>query len=255
MHFTSVTRVTETGVIGADGTAVEVDTIVCATGFDVSYKPRFPIVGKNNISLAEKWEVNPEGYLGLGVPDMPNLLLFVGPAWPVENGSSVGPLFYVSLYAVQVIKKLQQELIGSITPRQDVTDAFNAHVQEWVRHTIWVDDCRSWYKNNETGRVNAIWPGSSLHYIDMIRQPRWEDYDIVRYGSAKQNMWAFMGMGMTRDLVEKKDVSPYLSLDMIDPKWAETVALNMNGQTLNGHVQNAREKQRLRDVTMENMVR
>lgn len=81
--------------------------------------------------------------------------MFVGPAWPIENGSVSGPLTQVSRYAIQVIQKMQFENIKSWAPRQDVTDKFNQHVQEWVKHTIWKDDCRSWYKNNKTGFVHA----------------------------------------------------------------------------------------------------
>lgn len=77
---------TEDGVVGEDGVERKVDTVVCATGFDVSYRPRFPIVGQNNTDLAQKWKVVPESYLGLAVPEFPNMLLFVGPTWPVENG-------------------------------------------------------------------------------------------------------------------------------------------------------------------------
>lgn len=61
VHFTPVETVTEKGVVGADGVEREVDTIVCATGFDVSYRPRFPIVGQNGVDLADKWKVCPEG--------------------------------------------------------------------------------------------------------------------------------------------------------------------------------------------------
>lgn len=35
-------------------------------GFDTSFKPAFPIVGRNNVDLATKWAVAPEAYLGLG---------------------------------------------------------------------------------------------------------------------------------------------------------------------------------------------
>jgi hypothetical protein len=56
-----------------------------ATGFDVSYRPRFPIVGKDGVDLAEKWKVCPEAYLGVCIPDMPNLITFIGPSWPVER--------------------------------------------------------------------------------------------------------------------------------------------------------------------------
>lgn len=79
VHFTPVTSVKDNAVVGEDGTEREVDTIVCATGFDVSYKPRFPIVGRDGIDLAQKWGATPEGYLGLGVPGLPNFLTFIGP--------------------------------------------------------------------------------------------------------------------------------------------------------------------------------
>jgi cation diffusion facilitator CzcD-associated flavoprotein CzcO len=174
VHFTHVEKITEEGVIGGDGIERKVDTIVCATGFDVTYKPRFPVIGKNGVNLQDKWKVCPEGYLGLAVPDMPNFVMFIGPTWPVENGAVVGPLLGVSEYTIQLIKKMQRNDIKSWTPKQDVTDAFNEHAQEWIKHTVWKDDCRSWYKNNETGRVNAVWPGSSLHYMDVIAEPRYE---------------------------------------------------------------------------------
>jgi hydroxyversicolorone monooxygenase len=137
----------------------------------------------------------------------------------------MGPLMYVSYYAMQMIKKLQNEYICSIAPKQDVTDAFNDHCQEWVRHTVWVEDCRSWYKNNETGRVNAVWPGSSLHYIEAIRAPRYEDFEITYLGPAKKNLWAFLGMGTTPALVEKGDVSPYLNVNAIDPEWMKAIGI------------------------------
>ncbi|KAF7194766.1 FAD-binding monooxygenase moxY [Pseudocercospora fuligena] len=90
VHFTAVKECTEDGVIGEDGQERKVDTIVCATGFDVSYRPRFPIVGKGGIDLKDKWSVCPESYLGLAIPDFPNFITFVGPTWPVENGSVIG---------------------------------------------------------------------------------------------------------------------------------------------------------------------
>lgn len=164
VHFTNVAKITPDGVIGGDGEERKVDTIVCATGFDVTYKPRFPVIGTNGISLYDKWKHSPESYLGLGATDMPNFLMFIGPTWPVENGSVAGPLLDVSNYAIAMIKKIQYENIRSMVPRQDVTDMFNEHAQEWIKHTVWKDSCRSWYKNNDTGRVNAVWPGSSLHY-------------------------------------------------------------------------------------------
>ncbi|KEF53090.1 uncharacterized protein A1O9_10998 [Exophiala aquamarina CBS 119918] len=111
----------------------------------------------------------------------PNFMIFSGPTWPVENGSVIGSLHRVSDYALQLIKKMQNENIHSWTPRQDITrrlNRFHEHAQEWINHTVWKDNCNSWYRNNETGQVNAVWPGSSMPYQQVIEQRRYEDLEI-----------------------------------------------------------------------------
>ncbi|RDL41003.1 Flavin-binding monooxygenase-like protein [Venustampulla echinocandica] len=224
VHFAAVDKVTEGTVIDTNGNEKKVDTIICATGFDVSYKPHFPIVGQNGVDLAEKWSVCPEGYLGLAIPDIPNFITFIGPTWPVENGSVMGPLQYVAQYAIKVIKKMQNEFIKSIAPKQGITDLFNAHTQEFMKLTVWSTDCRAWYKNNETGRVNAVFPGSSLHYCQLIEEPRYEDYNITYQN--RHNPWAYLGLGFTkanRTMGKEADLSPYLSEEAIDPKWMAEV--------------------------------
>ncbi|KAL2867523.1 flavin-containing monooxygenase [Aspergillus lucknowensis] len=228
VHFTAVQSCTEDGVLGADGVERKVDTIVCATGFDNTYRPQFPTIGQNGVDLREKWAKAPEAYLGLAVPGMPNYITFIGPSWPIQNGSVMAPLHSVSEYAIQLLKKMQNENIRSWVPRQKVTDQFNEHVQEWVKHTVWKDNCRSWYKNNETGRVNAIWPGSSLHYQQVIERPRYEDFEINYFDS---NPWAHLGMGWTmldREGGKKADVSPHMSLDNIDPIWFKAIGGDTN---------------------------
>lgn len=182
VHFTGVARLTKEGVLGVDGIERKVDTVICATGYDVSYHPHHPVIGQNGQSLEEKFTGNgsgPECYLGITVPGFPNYILFGGPTWPAMNGSALGPLHAVTQYAIQVIQKMQKENIRSLVPRQDITDKFNTHVQEFVKASVWRDDCRSWYKNPDTGKVFAIWPGSSLHYMQTISTPRYEDYHIT----------------------------------------------------------------------------
>ena len=71
---------------------------------------------------------------------MPNFIMMIGPTWPVENGAVVGPLTAVSEYMIQVVKKMQKDDIDSWVPKQDITDAFNEHAQEWIKHTVWKDE-------------------------------------------------------------------------------------------------------------------
>jgi hypothetical protein len=62
----------------------------------------------------------------------------------------------------------------------------------------------------------------------MIKRPRWEDYEIeyLKGSEAEKNMWAFMGMGTVRALVEKLDVSPYLTVENIDPEWMKAMDID-----------------------------
>ncbi|EDO02647.1 hypothetical protein SS1G_05124 [Sclerotinia sclerotiorum 1980 UF-70] len=149
VHFSAVEEITQDSVIDSEGEERKVDTVICATGFDVSYRPRFPIIGQKGVDLREKWKLVPESYLGITVPDIPNFITFIGPTWPISNGSVLGPLGGVANYAIKFIKKMQNEFIKSIAPNQDMTDLFNAHTQELMKQSVWTSGsgCRSWYKS------------------------------------------------------------------------------------------------------------
>jgi cation diffusion facilitator CzcD-associated flavoprotein CzcO len=62
------------------------DVLICATGFDTSYRPRFPLIGPKGQSLADVWENEPKSYLGMAAHDFPNYFMFLGPNSPVGNG-------------------------------------------------------------------------------------------------------------------------------------------------------------------------
>jgi len=216
VHFTAVDRITEDGIVGADGkTASNIHTIVCATGFDTTYRPQFTLIGQNNVSLTDRFTPQPDGYLGVGCPDFPNYLLLFGPSFPVLAGSVTASLTAVADLAIAMIRKIQVENIRSISPREDVTREFNKHAQTMLHGTVWEDACNSWYKNKD-GRITAVWPGSALHYQDVVRHPRWEDWNI-KYMN-KHNMFAYLGLGFTmaeRD--PNADKAPYMNIDRLDP--------------------------------------
>jgi cation diffusion facilitator CzcD-associated flavoprotein CzcO len=68
----SIAEIVPDGVKLTTGEVISVDIFVCATGFDISFRPRYPVVGLNGITLAEQWKVKPDGYLSLAVPNFPN---------------------------------------------------------------------------------------------------------------------------------------------------------------------------------------
>ncbi|KAF2800321.1 flavin-binding monooxygenase-like protein [Melanomma pulvis-pyrius CBS 109.77] len=221
VHFTHVTKIVPTGVIGADGVLREADTIVCATGFDTTYRPRFPIIGKYGRNLQEKWNEEATAYFGVADPDMPNFIIHGGPPGPLQNGSPMGVFHALSSYGIQMIQKLQNENIRSLRPTASALRAFDDYIQALVPHTVFSDDCRSWYRNNKTGKVTNIYPGSALHLMEMLERPRWEDYEIEYWN---ENRFSFMGWGYVKGLKEPgNDLTYYLTPDKIDPAWVRAV--------------------------------
>jgi len=78
-----------------------------------------------------------------------------------------------------------------------------------IGKTVWTEECRSWYKSGSAdGKVAALWPGSTLHYIEALKTPRYEDYN---WAYASGNPFAYLGNGFSS--AEKRqggDLSYYI---------------------------------------------
>jgi cation diffusion facilitator CzcD-associated flavoprotein CzcO len=86
-----IEAVTEKGCYAA-GKEYAFDVLICATGFDVSFKPRFPIIGRAGVNLQKTWAGEAHSYMGLAAPGQPNYLHFLGPNFPIGSGPLVGAI-------------------------------------------------------------------------------------------------------------------------------------------------------------------
>lgn len=164
-----IARITETGITTASGMHHELDVIVCATGFDVSHVPHYPVTGRNGTTLASLWSSEPESYLSVACPDMPNYFIFTGPNATVGHGTLLTSMTWTAEYIVKWLGKMAGEGIKSVAPTREATDEFVRYGDEVHRTLTWTGGCKSWYKNHRVdGRVTATWPGSALLYREVI---------------------------------------------------------------------------------------
>ncbi|KAF2649793.1 FAD/NAD(P)-binding domain-containing protein [Lophiostoma macrostomum CBS 122681] len=205
------TRVTETGIETADGQHFEADVIICATGFDVSHRPRYPLTGRDNINLRDKWAEDPESYLSVMTPDFPNYFMMMGPNCLGGHGSLVESLNWTGDYFVKWIKKLSTEDIKAVAPKRSVVDAFMKYQDEIHKTLVWTGACSSWYKRGRVdGRVTALFGGSAHLFNRMIGEIRGEDFEI-EYNT--KNPWRFMHNGFTEyEMQETSDLSFYVEI-------------------------------------------
>ncbi|KAJ6182618.1 hypothetical protein N7485_001260, partial [Penicillium canescens] len=199
----------------------EVDVLIAATGFNTSFKPRFPIIGRDSMNLQDKWSSDPVSYLGTGVSGFPNYLMFLGPNTPISNGSLMadwlifpknkGPLEATSDYFIRILRKVIRERVRSFEIRQEVEQDFDCHTVELMKDMVWTGSCRSWCKlfnapllavmvcvllsyvrcivKPTNGKVTALYPGSSLHYMQTLSENRWEDYIWTYQGRTRFEYW------------------------------------------------------------------
>jgi len=182
------------------------DAIVCATGYN-SFIPPFPIMGLKG-DLRENL---PQTYLSVAVGDFPNMLMITGPNSEVGTGHSMIVFEKVADYAVKCVAKAQFEHIKSMTPSATAVSDFMTYLNTYFTNgrTVYGEKCRSTYRSGNTeGPSTALWPGSVLHLLRTLQEPRWQDYDYEYLN--KDCMFGYLGNGWTDVELKGGDTAYYL---------------------------------------------
>jgi hypothetical protein len=193
--YGEIDRVTEKGCLCDNGQEYPVDVLICATGFDTTFKPRFPLTGPTGVNLQDTWGADPESYWGMAAADFPNYMIFLGPNSPIGNGPVLSAIEAQADYMCKWIDRYQTYNIKTFAPTKSAVSDFIAHKDEFMKRSVWADPCRSWYKAaGPEGKITALWPGSTLHYIEALLELRVEDWDVAYSG----NRFAYLGNGYSQ---------------------------------------------------------
>ena len=177
-----VVSVDETGLNIARGEHFEFDVIIYATGFDSNFIP-FPIIGRNNRTLAAKFGANennrfqmtkPNSLWGIHVDEMPNFYMMVGP-------QSLNPVTNVTLLCEQQAKYIAELIIGMhengyscVEPRKDAVMEWTNLCNSSSEGKVWLR-CNNWYmkttktdaaKDREKGA--GMWMDTYEEYLSHV---------------------------------------------------------------------------------------
>ena len=177
-----VVALTETAVSTADGSEFEADVVVYATGFHANrYLWPMEITGRNGVKLGEQWGDDPAAYLGITVPDFPNLFVMYGPA---TNLAASGSLIFhgecQARYIMGCIRAMLERDAKTLQVRREVHDAYNRRLEETLARTVWSHPAvaHSWYRNSK-GRVTVLSPWKLLDYWTWTREPKLDEYELA----------------------------------------------------------------------------
>jgi 4-hydroxyacetophenone monooxygenase len=174
-----IDRFTRDGILTVDGREQPFDVIVVATGFKVTeMAARLNITGRDGRTLRGKWaNDNPTAYLGLTVPDFPNLFCMLGPnSGPAHGGSVIFQSECQSRYISACLVEMIERGIAAIDVRQDVHDDYVRKVDAEHETMIWTHPGMTTYYRNKSGRVFSAMPWRFVDYWAMTH-----DADLNRY--------------------------------------------------------------------------
>jgi len=169
----AVVRVTETGVVDADGIEHPVDVIVLATGFQpTNYLAHLRVVGRGGRSLHDHWDGEPNAFLGITVPGFPNFFMLYGPG--TNGGEIVWMLERQSEYAVRAIRRLMRTGATAVEVRPLWGLLYDRWLQRSVRNTAWAVSHN--YFTSDSGRIVTQWPYSPMVYAALTKTlGRWSE--------------------------------------------------------------------------------
>lgn len=177
-----VAEVRSNGVVTTDGEFYKADVLVLATGFrSLQFLWPMEIKGMSGQTLAEFWgEEDARAYLGMTVPDFPNMFILNGPNTNAGHGGSavIATEFQVR-YLMQALAHLIDSNSGAVNVREDVFWKYNNELDEALAKSIWAHrGTTNWYRNS-AGRVVVSSPWKYLDYWERTREFDQNDFETA----------------------------------------------------------------------------
>jgi 4-hydroxyacetophenone monooxygenase len=174
-----IDRITPTGIVTKDGKEVEFDMIALGAGFNVSqYFWPLDYVGTEGMTLQKAWEKDgARSYLGMMMPNYPNLFTFYGPNHQPRGGSlhSFGEKW--ARYAVGCIVQMIETSAKSVEVKKEVYDEYNERLDAANKNLIWESEGNGYFVN-EHGRQSVNMPWTNAEYHTMVAKPNFDDFHV-----------------------------------------------------------------------------
>jgi cation diffusion facilitator CzcD-associated flavoprotein CzcO len=149
------------GVLLSDGTKLFADMIVFATGFDAmtGALQKMNIRGKKGLRLKEAWHTGPQTYLGLAVPEFPNMFIITGPGSPSVLTNMPRAIEQNVDWITDLLSHVIQNDYAEIGVAQANAKEWTAHVTDVANKTLLPKANHSWYLGaNVPGKPRVFMP-------------------------------------------------------------------------------------------------
>jgi len=183
LHSTPIARITETGIdiTGASGAeSLEFDAIVFATGFDAMTGAvvAVDILGRNGVTLKQKWTDGPLTYLGVATTGFPNFFTVTGPGSPSVLSNMMVSIEQHADWLTDLFTYMRENGFTRIEPTPTAEAGWVQHVNDCADITLY-PTANSWYMGaNVPGKPRVFLPyvGGVDHYRVTCEKVAAEEY-------------------------------------------------------------------------------
>ena len=174
-----IAEVTPGGIRTQDGGERPADVLVLATGFAThGFVAPMEIVGAGGRRLSEAWADVPRAYLGLSVPDFPNMFLLYGPNTNGGSGSVVNTIESGVNHVIAALRELDRAEARRIEVSRAAAERFDRELRAALAGTVWHSGCTNWYVD-ENGHDPNQWPWLWTTYRRRTERLEPDTYELV----------------------------------------------------------------------------
>ena len=183
-----IVKFTETG-IRTEAKDYTLDIIIFATGFDVFTGSILApnIIGRDGVTLKEKWADGPANYLGLSTSGFPNLFIMVGPGSPSLLSNVLVSTEEHADFIRDLITDIDKRGLNEVEASEDAEKEWVEHVNERSKETLY-PKARSYYMGDEVpGKPHVFMPYSGgvrgyRRILMDVAEHDWKGFELRRVG-------------------------------------------------------------------------
>jgi cation diffusion facilitator CzcD-associated flavoprotein CzcO len=174
-----IAEVTPSGIRTQHGGERPADVVVLATGFAThGFVAPMEIAGTRGRRLSEAWAEVPRAYLGLSVPDFPNMFLLYGPNTNGGSGSVVNTIEAGVNHVIAALRELDRAEARRIEVSRAAAERFDRELRAALAGTVWHSGCTNWYVD-ENGHDPNQWPWLWTTYRRRTERLEPDTYELV----------------------------------------------------------------------------
>jgi cation diffusion facilitator CzcD-associated flavoprotein CzcO len=169
---------TKNGLVTNDGTRVDADLVVLATGFQVS-RPlgHMKLTGPGNLTMDQAWATEIRAHRSVAVSGFPNFFMMFGPNSGLGHSSIIIMIEAQAAHIARLLQHARQTDRLTIGVKPEVEAAYNRRLQKALAKTVWNTGCSSWYKD-ENGHIFTLWPHTTTRFIREMRKASLDEYNF-----------------------------------------------------------------------------